>query len=183
MERTWKRGTRRKGKESRTSRARNIHPSRVYNAGTDEAPCATVNFSLSLLSPTYVSPSFFFLLPFLPSLPCYLSSSSSAVFYLSRGEEGRERREKNRIEPVTWHVVMYKEECFAGIQEKKLHEKKKNANVANCGSRRTRVGEMEKGKDKGFEESELETCRIVRISERYYDTLVFRSFRSSLYPR
>lgn len=137
-----------------------------------------ISLSLSSLQPTFLLLFFFFFLFFLLCRAiCLRVPPPSSTCHEER------KGEKNRIEPVTWHVVMYKEECFAGIQEKKLHEKKKNANVANCGSRRTRVGEMEKGKDKGFEESELETCRIVRISERYYDTLVFRSFRSSLYPR
>lgn len=50
-----------------TSRARNIQPSRVYNAGSDEPPCVRVNFFLSLFPPR----SILFLLR-------YLSSSTSA---------------------------------------------------------------------------------------------------------
>lgn len=99
MERTWKRGTRRKGKESRTSRARNIHPSRVYNAGTDEAPCATVNFSLSLSS---LQPTFLLLFFFSSSF-----SSFFAVLFVfeflrrlllvtRRGRERAERKKQNR---------------------------------------------------------------------------------------
>lgn len=150
----------RKGKESRTSRARNIHPSRVYNAGTDEAPCAQGEFL-----PLFLSLSSFFSSSFSSSsfssfsarAICLRVPPPSSTCHEGRKEEGKSRgkkkKESGRLRGL--YVVMYKEGCFAVYPREVTW--KKNANVAKKVALSFASTRKREGKTRSIEKSELET--------------------------
>mgnify|MGYP004571650331 CR=1 FL=1 len=147
--------------------SRNIQQPLVYNAGTDEAPFATMNFFSRLFPSPFAI--LFFSLSFLSFFlffsffgPCYLSSSFSRRFLLvPRG--ARRREEKNRIEPVAWpcNTREHGERRFAELGEKLARKKTRTWPFA-------RTREQGKGDEEGDTYRETAEERDVRSRTSVY---------------
>ena len=100
----------------------------VHNAGTDEAPCATMNFFFCLFPSPFAILSFLFLFFFFLTV-LFVFEFLPPFFCLSRAEQGGSKRKKTESSRLRGrsdareHKERERERRFAGLDEK-LNERK-----------------------------------------------------------